>query len=392
MSKKLIFKILLSFVVLLIGNFLNAELLDLYKKGRIKLEADPNFGRNTDWELLFYDLNKDFIMAPDGSLFVANSSQHNIFKFNPTGDFILKFGSVGRGPGDFYYPGDLSILDNKYLVINEYASLRRINLFDLSGHYIKVIKTDHDVFFSIALGNNKVAYLTSAIEGKEPEQMVRKEIIIKDLETGLEKTIFSAELPFKSKIKIRGAGIYFDNYIGDVIIAKTFAGNLLVGVSNTPDIKIYSQEGKLIRSFRLGIPPEPVTPGYIRNVKDEMVTHEKESHSPPEFLKAVEAFDFRKVFAEYLPYYRDILVDSEGNILVFKWLNCVGKSNEIFQVYTSEGKFVCETTIDKGIFDFEINLRRKNIIFTDKGIFGLFQLADSDDIFLRLVKVLHKEK
>jgi hypothetical protein len=86
-------------------------------------------------------------------------------------------------------------------------------------------------------------------------------------------------------------------------------------------------------------------------------------------------------------FYREILLDGEGNILIFKSIECFENCNEVFQVYSPEGKFICEATIDKGDYDFKIDRRFKNIVFMKRAIFGLFQLKDSDDISLRLVKV-----
>ncbi|MCP4221349.1 MAG: hypothetical protein GY765_42380, partial [bacterium] len=77
----------------------------------------------------------------------------------------------------------------------------------------------------------------------------------------------------------------------------------------------------------------------------------------------------------------------EGNILVFKITDCQGDCNPVLRVYSPEGEYICETVIDKGQYDFVIDRRFKNIQFTDKGVFGLFQLKGSEDTTLRIVKV-----
>ncbi|NIR10846.1 MAG: 6-bladed beta-propeller [Candidatus Aminicenantes bacterium] len=380
-------------IFLLICNFLRADLIDFYKKGTIKLEASLDFGKGTDWEALFYDEKKDLVAAPDGSIFVSNFLQHNVFKFTRDGKYIKKFGRKGRGPGDLYRVGNLSILDGRYLVIGEYATARRISLFDLSGKYVKVLKTNHSVFSSVALKENKIAYLTYRYVDKNKSQLVKNiVIIIKDAETGNETVVDSIKIPALGTIVLQQtAAIMVKNNAGDVLIARTKDGNLLVGASNTPDIKIYSIKGKLLRYFHLEMKPLPVTDKYIQKYKDDFMSHVKgEDGSRPSskwMIKKMEAFSFDKLFLEHLPYYREILVDSEGNILVFKWTDCIGDCVEIFQVYSPDGKYICETRIDKGMFDFKIDSNMKNIIFTSRGIFGLFQLKDSDDVSLRLVKV-----
>lgn len=394
MKKDCISLILLIFLPLY--NSLSAGLIEFYKKGTIKFSASPDFGKDTDWETLFYDVDKELVIAPDGNIFVSNSSQHNIFKFTGNGKFVGKFGRKGQGPGDFYRPKNLSILDDKYLVIGEYAANRRISLFDFTGKFIKVLKANHSVFSTIALKDNKIAYLTYKYGSeKKLEKKFTTMIIIKDAGTGIENVIDSVDILDKGSIRIGDtSSIKFGNHIGKVLIARTKDDCLLVGASNTPDLKIYSLNRKLIHSFRLNMSPVPVTGSYIRKFKNDILNDMKGKSgggriraAPKWLVNKVERVSFATLFGEHLPYYRKILVDSEGNILVFKWSGCIGDCVEIFQVYSPEGKYICETQIDKGVFDFKIDGSNKNIVFTSKGIYGLLQLKNSDDVSLRLVKV-----
>jgi hypothetical protein len=74
-------------------------------------------------------------------------------------------------------------------------------------------------------------------------------------------------------------------------------------------------------------------------------------------------------------------------MLIFKNTDCFGDCLEIFQVYSPEGQYICDVTIEKGIYDFQIDRRFKNIIFTSQAIYGLFPLKDSEDFEMRLVRV-----
>jgi len=62
-----------------------------------------------------------------------------------------------------------------------------------------------------------------------------------------------------------------ENFIGEVYLAQTIEGNLAVGISNKPEIKIYSPEGKVIHSFDLKISPIPVDRKYIQKFKDVLL-------------------------------------------------------------------------------------------------------------------------
>jgi hypothetical protein len=388
-------KILLCvFIQIVITSLAAPNLVDIYKKGTIKVIPSPGFGKGTDWESLFYDNFKDMAVAEDGSIFVSNGRQHNIFKFNTSGTNIGTYGRKGEGPGDLYSPGNLSILDGRYLVICDYPLKRKISIFDFSGKCTRVLKTNHSVFFPIALKKNKIAYIhhkyinTGNIlwPGKS-----KKTIFIKDTVTGKEFPVISREFVEKNFVTI-GRIMYSitdNSETGELFINRTLDGNLLVGSSNTPDIHIYSPEGKLLHSFLLQIKPIPVNKEYLKKFKDFFMA-DKRNERPAMSTYLINKFDklsFKDYFAPYLPFYREILVDEEGNILIFKTSDCFENCTEVFQVYSPEGKFICETTIDKGDFDFKIDRRGKNIVFMKNAIYGLFQLKDSEDISLRLVKV-----
>ena len=62
-------------------------------------------------------------------------------------------------------------------------------------------------------------------------------------------------------------------------------------------------------------------------------------------------------------------------------------SSEKFQVYSPGGELICEATIEDGIYRYKSSTISRDIQFTDKGIFGVLQLDNDDDIYMRLVKI-----
>lgn len=367
------------------------NITDFYKKGIIELTADPNFGKGMEWESLFYDPYKNLTVTEDGTIFVSNSRNHNIFKFNSSGQLAGTYGKQGLGPGDLNSPGRLSILDGRYLVIDEYSLLRRISIFDFFGKCIKVIKTDHSASFATSLKDNKIAYIYTDTAGMMKSGKLKHTVYIKDTYTGKEYPVIACELPEKGFIMIDGMmfSIGAISPKGNIILNRTFEGNLVVGISNTPDILIYSPEGKLLRSFKLKLDPIPVSEEYIKKSKDFFLSDLKTRGTPSNsnLIKKFEKLSFKDYFHPYFPLYHEILVDAEGNFLIFKSSECLENCNEVFQVYSPGGEFICETIINKGIFDFTVGLAFKNIVFTKFAIYGLFQLKNSEDVSLRLVKV-----
>ena len=377
--------LLLLIFSLLLHGFLYPQLKTLYKSGTIKLEAEKTFASQTDWESLFYDMYKSIVLGPDGSVFISNSRQHTIFKFSPSGKLMARFGRNGQGPGDLYFPHEISVLDEKYLVVGEYATARRISLFDLEGKFKKVLRTPRNCFSPMALKENRIAYLSFMSKNDKFEEV---NVWIRDVTTGKEVSVTSAEFSRRNLIRAKNNyTISFESHLGELIIARTEDGNLLVGISNTPDIDIYSPQGKRLRSFRLNIKPDPVTSRYIKEFKQAYIDEVSEIKAARPYIETIKKASFEKGFDRYLPYYRNILVDSDGSILVFNWLDCVTHCLKKFQVYSPEGKFISEVFLDEGKFAVDINHLWQQLLFSSRGIFAYVQLKDSIDISPRLIRV-----
>lgn len=355
------------------------------ENSKIVLISDPAFGVNTDWETLFYDTYKEFTVGPQGNIFVSNNRQHNVFIFSSSGKLITRFGGKGEGPGDLYYPGNISILDDKYLIIGQYASTRRISVFNLDGSFVKILKTKRSAFSPIALKDNRIAYFTIS---KSSPGTVKILVFTKSLNSGRERQVTGMNLPNRNLIRTGGGGIFMiNNQMGHIVINRTEKNNLLVGASNTDVINIFSPFGKHIRSFRLNLKPIPVSDSYIRKFKHHMIEDAQNERNSSHYITALKKTNFKNFFADHFPLYRDIFVDSNGNLLVAKWLDCIKDCPKTFQAYSSEGKFLCDFKLNTNKLTFKIDPRRKHLILSKSGIFGLFQIKNSDDISLRLVKL-----
>ena len=386
---------ILFFIITCLGTLYPADLLSVYKEGIIKIIPDPNFGESSDNDSLFIDNLKDLLVTPDGSIFVSNNRTHNFYKFSPGGKLIGTFGREGRGPGDLYSPGLKTCMDDKYLVFSEYPEMRKISVFDLSGKCTTTLRTKSNCFTAVGLKNGYIAYYSIKLLSKSKNGRSSLSVSLHIINMNSKDEI---EIPFGTmvrgflKLVGNGAMSMSQNFLGDVIIKRTGDGNLLAGATNSPDIKIYSPEGKLLKTFQLNIKPIPVTRQYIEKQREIIINEFHTSQTSPELFKivkkAVEQTDFENIFGEYLPYYKTIVVDAEGNFLVFKWLDSVGKSNEMFQVYSPDGKYLCETVLDKGKFAIDAARNFQNMQFTSSAFYGIVTSAD-DEENIRLVKVTY---
>ena len=107
-------------------------------------------------------------------------------------------------------------------------------------------------------------------------------------------------------------------------------------------------------------------------------------------MKQLKKASWDHMFGEHLSLYREILVDEEGNLLVFRRTNCLKDCQIFIQVYSSRGEFICETELVEGPFRLAVNPRIKNMCFTSQGLFAMVEVKDAAEFELRLIKVIHK--
>jgi hypothetical protein len=367
---------------------------DVYQAGPIRLAPDPSFGKETDWNLLFYDLFCDLAVAPDGSIFAACSRQHKIFKFDPQGKLVKTFGREGQGPGDFKYPDNLSVLDGKYLVVGEYAESRRISLFDLEGNFKQLLTTKGAPFRAVAMRDGKIAYIVFSHRGEGPTALKRIEsVVIRGINSALETEVARFTFNPQSIMMRPGGSISFGDFLGgSTFIAATKEGNLVVGNSLQTSLEVFSPAGAKLSSIDLGIEPVPVTNDYRTKYKDHQLDGMRQdsrySQGPfKDMLKQLEKASFDHLFSDHLPLYREVLTDAEGNLLVFRKTDCLGECPILVRVYSPEGRFICETEVKAESFGLPVDPRQKNMVFGMTGLIALVEVKDAEDFELRLIRV-----
>ena len=86
----------------------------------------------------FYQPN-DVITAPNGDIFVSEghgAGNNRVLKFDKTGKFIMEWGKLGTGPGEFDQPHALAFDSKGRLFVGD-RNNNRVQVFDQSGKYIQ---------------------------------------------------------------------------------------------------------------------------------------------------------------------------------------------------------------------------------------------------------------
>lgn len=371
-----------------------ASLNDTTDKNKMILKVDPEFGQHTDWGKIFHDTHKGMTVTSDGSIFVVNQDQHNILKFDKFGNLEKKFGKQGQRPGELFYPGSISILDKTFLVVGDFPKNRKLTLFDLEGNFKRIVKINNPAFSIVSLKNKKVAYIFWRKKDSPDKEETKKEIsiYIKDIESGDETFVISYIVPDPGLIDIKGkariaTGTY---YTGDVFIECTIRGNLLVGLSTSRKIDIYSRQGDRIKTFSLKMDAPELTDNFKEEFRQSQINRFKTRNDwnkiKDEFINKISSDRF---FNQKLPYFRKILVDNKGNILFFKERSSFQKDIIRYQVYSEDGDLKDDKTLDFGEeykLDGDSLRWFRRIYFSDNGITALVEPQTKKDFNLKIIK------
>lgn len=85
-----------------------------------------------------FNLPRDTVIAPDGSLYVVDGGNFRVQKFSPDGKFISKFGAIGRQSGQFSRPKEAAVdKDGNIYVID--AAFGNFQIFNPEGQLLLAV-------------------------------------------------------------------------------------------------------------------------------------------------------------------------------------------------------------------------------------------------------------
>ena len=370
---------------------------EIYKQELIDLDQQEDFGAYVNWRELFYyypgkkdtslisdlDKRKKIVIAPDGSIFMSHKNIHEIWKFDKDGNLIKKFGSKGSKPGQFIYlPNVEGILDDKYLITSDNQG--RLNIFDLNGNFIKLLKIDYMPLAIAPLKNGKMAILGHV---SWSNSQARTLLRIIDFNTGIEKEIFNKANTNVVAMNIKfphGGGMsnsisYAHPMAWRIRISSSKEKNLITASPETGEVIEYDPYGKLLNSFKLTITPLQITDQDINDQYEQALkkseTFEKsvvrkiaESDSVirkrkwtekeiqeviESYKKQVENFRDRKFYPQLLPYFSSMVIDSDGNLLFFQYTKDYNPTGNKFSAYAYDmkGRFIGTSSFRNDYFD-----------------------------------------
>jgi hypothetical protein len=211
-------------------------------QSKISLEYIKNIGdlESDDENVLFY-MPSDIVVDNEGNVYVLDSGNHRIQKFDPEGHFLASFGRQGQGPGEFQYPQSIDIDAQGNIYVADSGN-QKIHILKPDGTFDKDIMITDESPGVIRIRNGKI------IQGKGASGF--------SLDMGMRTE--EQELPKLIKVLNQKAEVQAE--FGDQKDYKDFlvnrlgnryhffvdqAGNVYVAFDYQNRIEKYSPEGRL---------------------------------------------------------------------------------------------------------------------------------------------------
>jgi hypothetical protein len=414
------------------------KLLDIYKNGPVKLVADKAYGAKNNWETLFnlfYDTitkdvgpegNKKIIVAPDGSVFMSHRNRSEIWKFGPDGNFIKRFGEKGGKADQFpYMPYVQPVVDNKYVFASDVQG--RLKFFDLDGNFYKYIKLDYMTGHFQPVGNGMVLMEGNVLWKTKWRRMILKlniytgeTTIIHEYFTDL-GTIMTVKnvdslinkLNTNHAIRINSGDFSMAAYNNFTLLPN---GTFIKSERGSGEFIAYNSDGKEVLKSRMAIDPVKITEAdvlenykmlkrsFVESIEaykkliDPNSTMRKQNPdwSPDHAEESIKSYQKRldnvdiyrdiKNYYPYFPYFSNIIVDDEGNLLVFEYTSSDKEESNIFNViaYGSNGQQLARTSFLCD--DYDLSFSDAKFVFSKGYVYAVARLKNTTGMPLRLVK------
>lgn len=305
------------------------------KFGQINPDMVENLviGNDEDENFQFYRVYT-LILDSEENLYVLDSGNCRVQKFDRDGHYLLTYGRKGQGPGEFTNPSAFYIDGRNYLYVSEG---RKIEVFDESGRYKKSIALENSIqeFFLDKQGNIVTHCIVSDGEGS------RKRIIKLDPEGKILETL--AEFSDVRAVRNREEGgrtvtfKAYHQYNYWPSIYPVDAENFVYAYPSDYKIYVMNSDGGLSMVLEKEAAPVPIS----REEKD-FIMNGIESRAGERGIKLTkEVLEAACQFPPHRPFFQRILVDDSGRIYVRQARSVLERTEGVlFDVFGKDGFYL----------------------------------------------------
>jgi len=323
-------------------------LREIYKDGTVQFVPELTIDESTMPEDTFFESAVSIISDKDGYVYICDYKASNIKKFDSSGKHVKTIGRMGQGPGEFNMPFQITVADNRLIVWDMGNS--RLCIHTTDGEFVKSVSVPRDEGRPQkmrALPNGDVIIELEKIyygEGDKPQDCIIG-LYSPDLEK--KKILYSQQVLRNKYMRIESM---FTNIIQpfspDVYWDISPEGKIVIAYSKEYEIDFYDSTKGKMSSFSHKYKPIRVTEkdkeAFFGGMTSTTASGSVKQGAPDHILKYTE-------FPRFKPAFKEIIVDSEGNILVRAHRNNLNEEFHFMDVFEPDGKFIGNIQITEDV-------------------------------------------
>jgi hypothetical protein len=305
--------------------------LPVYERGEGILSVDLEIGGDIDDnDYLLYGPTR-IAVDSRGNIFVLDSRQWCIKKFDPKGVYIRTIGRQGQGPGELSQTYQMVIDHSDNIVVYDLGN-RRFSFFDNAGDYVRTVKYQpHVLAMQLGPDGSLYAEVEEMVFADAGAKMrIRMTRFSPDFKTNVvfDSLDVSRWKMIQTKSVTQSVTLPFYRYL---VWQVAPCGRLVIGTSDSYDLRILSPDLAVIGEIHRDVERVKVTgqdkDDYFADFDEPLV---------PELRRAIS-------FPKYKPIIDVINIDHEGYIIVR--LEQRVDDKPVYDVFTPEGGFVNRVTV-----------------------------------------------
>jgi len=400
------------------------KLVDIYKKGTVRLIPDTEYGKGNDWNKVFktwYDTlystpmggRKSLVVMPDGSVVVNHRYRNYYSRFSPSGQFEKEFYVTSQKGVPFRETTEIEGVVNNNTFFTVPDNMGNALCFDFNGRYVKTLKLDYMVNQMIPLSNDRFAVVGWVIRKKSYCDFValvnysdNAQKIIWENNTGKCETdddckLFNYSCSFKNGKSISISTMPYLNSAGLSSPPKIecVSDRLIISIPGTGEILTYTLSGELINRSRINWVQGSISVAEQKEIQQTAIDNYSHRNIPANsglapadelkdagnrILQQMKS-DLGKITKPIpIPAFSTIIRDSDGNLLYFEYPKKENANKFNVWVFEKRGSFVCQSSFTCD--DYELNINPSKMIFREGYLYGLQLLKKASGVPLRLVR------
>ena len=312
-------------------------LAEIYKSGTVQFISELTIDDTSLPEDTFFESTVDIKCDNNGYVYICDYKANNIKKFDSSGKYIKTIGRKGQGPGEFNRPFQIAVTNDR-LIVGDMGN-RRICALTPDGEFIKSVTISIGEMPQKIRGlpNGDIVIAMEKIYFREPDKP--QDCLIEIYSPNLEKkrTVYTQQVWRNKFMRIENMGTNIIQPFSPLVYWDVSPeGKVVIGYPKNYEIEIYDSEKGKISSFTHSYKPIKVTD------QDKEMFFAGMTYSTGGVVKqGVPDYIVKNTeFPKYKPAFKHILVDSEGNILVWAYRKNRKEESKFFDAFDPEGNFI----------------------------------------------------